>query len=358
MLDKITEPTLVIDRGRCLDNISRMAGKAREHSLDFRPHFKTHQSLEVGSWFRDFGVEKIAVSSVSMAEYFIGGGWKDISIAFPFNPRETERINQLHPAARINVTLENTDAIEMAGPILKRDIGAFIKIDTGYGRTGIVHSDVNKIKRVIDGIESNPFVIFRGFIIHAGHTYKCRSKNEVLKVHHDSLIKIDKLRADFLKYHPDLTISYGDTPSCSLADDFSGIDEIRPGNFVYYDLMQNNIGSCSTEQIAVAAAFPVVAKHPERNKIVIHGGAVHLSRESMEINSRTIYGKAVMVDESGILGQIAGIALSSVSQEHGILEVNDEELFRQVNIGDLIYIIPVHSCLTANLLKKTHIINT
>jgi len=32
------------------------------------------------------------------------------------------------------------------------------------------------------------------------------------------------------------------------------VDEIRPGNFVFYDLMQYRIGSCSVGQIAVAMA--------------------------------------------------------------------------------------------------------
>ena len=45
--------------------------KAKENNLIFRPHFKTHQSEDIANWFRQFGIKKCTVSSVSMAEYFI-----------------------------------------------------------------------------------------------------------------------------------------------------------------------------------------------------------------------------------------------------------------------------------------------
>ena len=41
---------------------------AASGKLSFRPHFKTHQSAEIGSWFRDFGVTRITVSSRESAD--------------------------------------------------------------------------------------------------------------------------------------------------------------------------------------------------------------------------------------------------------------------------------------------------
>ena len=63
----ITKPTLLIDKKRVLKNIEMMSRKAKDHNLIFRPHFKTHQSLEVGRWFKESGVESITVSSFEMA---------------------------------------------------------------------------------------------------------------------------------------------------------------------------------------------------------------------------------------------------------------------------------------------------
>ena len=71
-----------------------------------------------------------------------------------------------------------------------------------------------------------------------------------------------------------------------------GVDEIRPGNFVFYDLMQAQIGACSLDDISVAVACPVVARHPERSQIVIYGGAIHFSKEQLRLaNGAPSYGR-------------------------------------------------------------------
>src|SRR6476620_10300974 len=93
LLKQITRPTLLLDEARCRRNIERMASKARRSNVRFRPHFKTHQSAQIGEWFREAGVNAITVSSVKMAEYFASHGWDDITIAFPANWREIEAIN-------------------------------------------------------------------------------------------------------------------------------------------------------------------------------------------------------------------------------------------------------------------------
>ncbi len=71
--------------------------------IRFRPHFKTHQSAQVGEWFREAGIDAITVSSVDMAVYFAENGWTDITIALLVNPLEIDRIDQL--AEKINLNL-------------------------------------------------------------------------------------------------------------------------------------------------------------------------------------------------------------------------------------------------------------
>ena len=63
----ITRPTLLLDEVQAVKNIIYMVSKSKAHGKQFRPHFKTHQSAEIGGWFRKAGVKTITVSSVSMA---------------------------------------------------------------------------------------------------------------------------------------------------------------------------------------------------------------------------------------------------------------------------------------------------
>ena len=91
----VQRPTLFLDSERVLRNIARMSARAAAAGVLLRPHFKTHQSVAVGDWFRDYGVTGITASSVSMAEYFAAADWRDITIALPVNPREIARIGEL-----------------------------------------------------------------------------------------------------------------------------------------------------------------------------------------------------------------------------------------------------------------------
>lgn len=107
---QLVEPTLLLDKQKCLANINAMAERANRSNVIFRPHFKTHQSHEVGRWIRNAGVQKITVSSVKMADYFAEDGWTDITVAFPVNVHEKRRINELAEKITLNllvVTPEN-----------------------------------------------------------------------------------------------------------------------------------------------------------------------------------------------------------------------------------------------------------
>src|SRR4030042_2672023 len=99
---EVISPTFLLDKQRVLKNIEKMAGKAKASGARFRPHFKTHQSAEVGNWFRDFGVTAITVSSLDMASYFAKHGWSDITVAFIVNTLEIDIINDLAGRIKLN----------------------------------------------------------------------------------------------------------------------------------------------------------------------------------------------------------------------------------------------------------------
>lgn len=350
-LSSITSPTLILNKKRCLANIQTMAEKARRSGVILRPHFKTHQSLEVGRWFRKAGIDGITVSSVRMAQYFARYGWKDITIAFPLNIRELDTINDIAGKINLNIVIENKDAIPHMIKNLSYPIGIFLKIDTGYHRTGISHNGVQVVQDIIDILKENSLFEFRGFLSHTGHTYKTSSSKEIMTLYRETVSALLELKEGISKNQEKIMLSIGDTPSCSLVDQFEGVDEIRPGNFVFYDLMQYYLGSCSSDQIAVMLAAPVVAKHPGRNEIVIYAGAVHLSKENINLESgQSSYGNVVMIHEDGWGDFEEDCYVSTISQEHGVIKASNE-LMDRVDIGDLIGIIPVHSCLTANLMK-------
>ncbi|KPK92829.1 hypothetical protein AMJ80_06295 [bacterium SM23_31] len=349
----IEKPTLVVNKERAHNNIKKMADKARKSGVRFKPHFKTHQSAAISDWFKEFDVNSITVSSVDMAGYFAEHGWKDITIAFPVNFLQIRKINKLAHEISLNLLAESGEAVGFLRRNVDKNVRIWIKIDVGYHRTGIDCDNFKEILDVVRDIEKAPNLILSGILTHAGHSYDQRSNHGIKKIYQETVGKLNEIR-DKLRLHDfkDIEISIGDTPCCSVVDEFTGVDEIRPGNFVFYDIMQLEIGSCTEQDIALAAACPVVAKHEERNEIVIYGGAVHLSKDFIiDKKERKIFGRAAFLEKNGWGSLIRNTYVKTLSQEHGIIKT-DSGTFNKIQVGDVLMVLPVHSCLTADLLRN------
>jgi len=351
-MTEIIRPALVVDKEICLRNIERMVQKAKKYNLRFRPHFKTHQSTEIGDWFRFYGVNAITVSSVQMAEYFARHGWNDITIAFPLNILEISNINRLAAKIKLNVLVENKEAATVLAKSINNPVGVYLKIDTGANRTGIEPSKTKLMDAILEIFSENKKITFKGFLTHNGHTYSARSTNEIFSRHFDSLLKLRLLKQRYQTDFTDIEVSIGDTPSCTLCTNFTGVDEIRPGNFVFFDLTQQSLGVCDFDDIAVRMVCPVVAKHASRNEVVIYGGAIHLSQDSLlNIDGKPFFGRIIINQEGEKKRLSPRNYVSRLSQEHGILKVSQKN-FNLFQVGDLVEIVPIHSCLTANLTRK------
>lgn len=350
VLSNITEPVLLLDETKCKCNIHKMVQKAKRNNVKLRPHFKTHQSKAVGEWFFELGVSTITVSSLKMATYFAEAGWKDITVAFPVNFLEIDRIERLAKKITLNIIVEDVYTVTQLSSLLHYPVNAFIKIDIGYHRTGIDGKDTETIDAVLAALDDADKIKFKGFLGHAGHSYNCRSNDEIKKIHAESLQVMKALLEKYSAAYPQLEISVGDTPTCSVCEDFSPATEIRPGNFVFYDLTQNKITSNTKDEIAVALACPVVAKHKDRNEIILYGGGVHFSKDFLDLgNGKRSYGELVWVQEKDWIAPVDGCYMSKLSQEHGTLKVTNE-VFDKIMIGDVVAVLPVHSCMTANLM--------
>jgi D-serine deaminase-like pyridoxal phosphate-dependent protein len=287
-----------------------------------------------------------------MANYFADSGWDDITIAFSVNIPEIPEMNELASRINLNLLIENKEGLAALQEKITWHTGVFIKIDTGYNRTGIESNRTQQIDELLETIQKSPLLQFKGFLSHTGHTYHANSTHDIFSRHFDALLKMKALKARYRSDWPELIISLGDTPSCSICDNFDGIDEIRPGNFVFYDLMQFKLGVCKLTDIAVRMVCPVIAVHPSRNEVVIYGGAIHFAKDSIiNIDGKPLFGRIIVEENDKKILLDEKNYLHGLSQEHGILKITPQDL-HYFKPGNLIEIIPVHSCLTANLMKE------
>jgi D-serine deaminase-like pyridoxal phosphate-dependent protein len=351
-LDRIDQPALILDEEIARRNIDRMAVKAMRSQVSFRPHFKTHQSAEIGEWFREKGVEKITVSSVEMAEYFAANGWKDITIAFSLNIRQLERIQKLAQKIQLQVLVENAEGIQSIASLTDCSLGVWLKIDVGNNRTGLDWQQVDQVKELCEKVKTCKHLQLLGLLTHSGNTYRARTKAEVCFIFREGIDCLKRLKL-VLEDHgiKGLLLSVGDTPGCTLCDDWSSVAEVRPGNFVFYDAQQFAAGVCKFDDIAVALACPVVAKHALRHEVVVYGGAIHLSKDYLEIDGQRSYGVVALQEGDRWGAPVAGAIVKSLSQEHGVIKFSEDD-FERVKTGDLMFILPAHSCLTVQVMKE------
>jgi D-serine deaminase-like pyridoxal phosphate-dependent protein len=342
ILESIERPTPILNKGRVIRNIGHMAVKARRSGLRFRPHFKTHQSATIGDWFRDFGVETITVSSVDMAVYFAENGWEDITIAFPVNLRQTGVIRSLAERIKLAILVESKEVIPALVRDLMAEVDVWLKVDAGYHRTGVAWDDAEGLVELGRTVSEARGLRLRGLLTHAGHTYGAGSPAKIVEIYLQSVERMDAAREALRAAGLEVELSVGDTPGCSLVEEFENVDEVRPGNFVFYDLMQYRFGSCDENDIAMTVACPIVALHPERGQLALYGGAVHLSNASIPgAAGRASFGAISLPAGEGWSPILAQSEVVSLSQEHGIVQAS-EALLDGRNVGDIVAVIPVY----------------
>jgi len=349
-LDMLARPELILDEARAKANLDHLLAKCRKADVRLRPHFKTHQSRAIGRWFREAGIDRIAVTNTGMARYFLEDGWTDITIAMPVNVREIATLADLSRHAQLGLMIMDANTVDILGSGMADPVSIWLKIDVGTRRTGLDPRDIGLIDQLVDRIAHYPSLTFRGFLAHAGHSYGARAFREVEAIHRESLSILSGLRSRYMAAWPHLEISLGDTPAAGMLWDFGQVDELRPGNFIFYDLMQLGIGACQADDIAVAMACPVIAVHPDRHQWVLHGGAIHFSKDHLQLaDGRKCFGRMVMPTQDGWSTDSLEHApfLTGLSQEHGIVQCT-ADTFQLARPGDMTLWLPVHSCLTAD----------
>jgi len=327
----------VLFEERIKKNIRHMVDKAKRNQITLRPHFKTHQNPKVAEWFKEEGVLSITVSSLNMAQRFAQQGWKDIFIAFPLDINEVESLDQLASQVKLRIIINNLTSLQCMKN-LNHPLDFMIEIDAGYHRTGIDFRDEAHINLLIEESKKLLYTNFLGFAAHFGNTYKARNRKQIEGIAHKSINRLwDLCEKTEREQDSMVMLSIGDTPTC--------------------DVMQYLLGSCALKEIAVAVACPVVSVYKDESKMVIYGGGVHLSKEFIEADHDfKLFGYVVRLDKNlKWTDPIPGAYVYSLSQEHGLIHMPTQDL-ETFKPGDLVGILPIHSCLAADLLKDNTLI--
>jgi D-serine deaminase-like pyridoxal phosphate-dependent protein len=354
-LREVDTPAFLVDKTVVARNCASMHEKATRSGVAFRPHVKTHKCVEIGRMQHAGGMGPITVSTLAEAEFFAQGGFHDITYAVPIAPEKLDRAAALsRQIQRLNLLVDHPatfGAVEHFARLHNVRFDVFLKVDCGYHRAGVNPEDPANVDFAAR-IAASEFVRFNGLLTHAGHSYNARTRDEILAIAAEETRVLTMFRAQLIEGGR-LLRSIGATPTASVVDRFTQCEEVRPGNYVFYDAFQASIGACSWQDCAATVLATIIGVYPDQNKLLIDAGALALSKDLGPTHIHPNFGFGAVFTES--LEPLA-MRIASISQEHGQVFGEKPIDFARFRIGTRLRIVPNHSCLTAAAYERYFII--
>jgi D-serine deaminase-like pyridoxal phosphate-dependent protein len=345
--ENLKTPCALIDLDRLERNATHMARRAHELGVRLRPHVKTHKCAEAARIQVRGHFGGITVSTLAEARGFADAGFRDITYAVPIAPQKlTEALEIGSRIDRLAVLIDHMEtitAIEGTARAHTVTFPVWLKIDCGLHRAG-VNPESDLAVALATRLQNSAHIDFRGVLTHAGQSYDAVDREGALAAAREECavtrVFLERLTEAGVRV-PEVSI--GSTPTMTAAEKLGGIDEIRPGNYAFFDVFQNAIGSCALDDVAFSVLATVVSAHPEQERAVIDAGALALSKDPgpTHVDPDCGYGRIVTVEDQHPL---PGLRLTSVSQEHGEIGGPGTAALRP---GTHLRILPNHSCLAA-----------
>ncbi|MFM8534113.1 MAG: alanine racemase [Acidimicrobiia bacterium] len=356
-LDDLPTPALILDRAILRRNLKRMSERLAKAGVALRPHLKTAKSVQIGRMATEGHDGRITVSTLAEARYFAKGGFRDILYGVGVVPSKLAAITEIR---RIGVNLRCvTDNLAVARAIAEAaqngdTLSVFIEIDSGGGRAGLPYPALPGLLDIARVLHETPGVELAGVMTHAGHSYHQSTPDGVAQVAEQERLAIvtaaEKIRAAGI---PVPIVSGGSTPTAVHSKNFEGITEMRPGVYVFNDLDQEFIGSCSAGDLALSVLASVIGHYPHRNQMLVDAGALALSKDisAQEFHPKVGYGTIADAPAKDM-------AVIECSQEHGFVAASDPMPYGNMPIGTRVRILPNHACITAAAYDKYYVVDS
>jgi D-serine deaminase-like pyridoxal phosphate-dependent protein len=335
-IDELQTPVVLIELPILERNIARMSELAGRHGVQLRPHAKTHKVPEIGRLQLAAGAVGLSLAKTSEAEVFASAGFEDIFIAYPVVGADKGR-RLLALADRIRLAV-GADSVEGAATLASvfhaahRQLDVMLKVDVGLHRVGVAPEAALQTARRLAELRG---IRLRGIFTHAGHAYGAETPAAVAAVAQGEgttlagvaqQLKSAGLSAD--------VVSVGSTPTARHAMGVPGVSECRPGNYVYHDASQVELGTCTLADCAMTVLATVVSV-PAPDRAVLDAGSKTLSSDPLRPRAG---GHGFVLDSRSRLARL--------SEEHGVVEVAAGDHFQ---VGQRVRILPNHACVVSNL---------
>jgi D-serine deaminase-like pyridoxal phosphate-dependent protein len=336
-ISELETPALLIDLDRMENNLRRAADYASQHNLNLRPHTKTHKNPIVGKMQLDLGAIGLTVAKVGEAEVMLKAAMPELLVAYPIvGESKLKRLMEVARHTRVTVGLDDiivAQGLSDAAKAANLEIGVLVEADLGMNRVGVQPGD--DLVNLARAVSQLPNLRFDGIEFYYGHV------NKLLPDWEEKLAglaaQVKQIREDFDRAGFGLKIiSGGSTPMLFHSHQIEGLSEIRPGTYVFNDVMQVGMGSATWNDCA-ATIMTTVISTARPGFAVIDGGSKTFTSDPARGDDPS-FGRVTEAPESRFY---------KMNEEHGYLEIRDAPA--PLRIGDRLRIIPNHVCVAVNM---------
>ena len=314
-------PSVLIDLDKMERNIAAMQTRCDELGIQFRPHIKTHKIPDIARRQLEAGAVGIACQKVSEAEVFADAGIRDIQI--PYNivgAAKTRRLAQLARRADLTVTVDNQAVLEGIAAAMqeaKATIGVLVELVSLNKRTGASLQQALELAKQIVATDN---LRFAGLMVYPADAAIRPRLQEALKLLEESGIKA-------------ATVSGGGSGAILESHLIPELTEMRVGTYIFWDWGSVASGMTSFDNCAMRIRATVVSAN-EPSRVILDAG-------SKSIHSETVDGCF------GYITEYPDARIYKVNEEHGYVDFSACD--KQAQVGDILHIIPVHTCVVTNL---------
>lgn len=354
-------PCALVDRARLERNVAWMRDRMRALGVALRPHVKTAKCVEIARMCCEGHPGGITVSTLAEAEHFAAGGFRDMVYAVGISPAKLGRVHRLQRAGvEISVLLDDPSAaraVAAEGRRLATRFPVLIELDTDGHRAGLA-PEGDELLDLARTLEREDGAELRGVLTHAGQSYHCATTGAIRAMAEreraGAVAAAERLRAAGLDCP---VVSVGSTPTARFAERLSGVTEARPGNYVFFDLFQANLGVCRIEDVALSVLATVIGHDRHGGRFFTDAGGLALSKDRSTAD-QPVDQRYGLVCEASAGEVIPGVVVSDVYQEHGVVEAREGTIdLSRFPIGSRVRVLPNHSCMTAAAHARYHVVD-
>ena len=349
-ISQLETPCLVIDMDIVRANIRRVQESADQYGCALRPHIKTHKVPLFARMQVEAGAKGITCAKVSEAEVMADGGLDDIFIAYPmvgaFRIRRAIALSRR--VKRLILAVDSQEGAEMLNrAALEAGVRLEVRmeIDTGAGRTGILQEKSLALAQAVsqmEGLELTGIYTFKGLVY---QEKPCQDAAIAAREEGEMMAAIAKLLRKAGIAIRD--VSAGSTPTGLAVAETGLVNEIRPGTYIFNDVLLCAEKAAVPEQIA-GRIYATVVSTPRADYAVIDGGTKTFPCD-IPIGVPPYYFPGYAVVEG-----MKHLHLARMNEEHGILVADNGET--GLHVGQVISLLPIHICTALNMQNEIYLL--